>query len=200
MPSQARPQSPPSNATGQPPIATEAQSSDSGEADAPAFGDAAAAADLQAEIAMLRAKSGELADQYLRAKADAENARRRADDEVSKARKFAVEAFAESMLPVLDSLEAGLAIKNATVQQIQDGTNGTLQQLKAALERNKVLPVDPKPGEKFDPNQHHAIGVTPAAPGQPAMAPNSVVTVLQKGYTIAERVLRPALVMVSAPS
>ncbi len=149
---------------------------------------------------MLRAKSGELADQYLRAKADAENARRRADDEVSKARKFAVEAFAESMLPVLDSLEAGLAIKNATVQQIQDGTNGTLQQLKAALERNKVLPVDPKPGEKFDPNQHHAIGVAPAAPGQPAMAPNSVVTVLQKGYTIAERVLRPALVMVSAPS
>ena len=185
---------------GQPPIAAGAQPSDSGEADVPGFGDAANAADLQAEIAMLKAKSGDLADQYLRAKADAENARRRADDEVSKARKFAVEAFAESMLPVLDSLEAGLAIKNATVQQIQDGMNGTLQQLKAALERNKVLPVDPKSGEKFDPNQHHAIGVAPAVPGQPAMAPNSVVTVLQKGYTIAERVLRPALVMVSAPS
>ncbi|MEO5596848.1 MAG: nucleotide exchange factor GrpE, partial [Lysobacteraceae bacterium] len=150
-PVQARTQAPPSNATGQPLMAG-AQPSDFGEVDAPAFGDVAAAADLQAEIAMLRAKSGELADQYLRAKADAENARRRADDEVSKARKFAVEAFAESMLPVLDSLEAGLAIKNATVQQIQDGTNGTLQQLKAALERNKVLPVDPKPGEKFDPN------------------------------------------------
>ncbi len=163
-------------------------------------GSDASTAQLQAELATLKAKSGELADQYLRAKAEAENARRRADDEVAKARKFAVESFAESMLPVLDSLEAGLAIHEATVQQIRDGSQGTLQQLKAALERNKVLPIDPKPGEKFDPNQHHAISVAPFAPGQPAMAPNSVVAVLQKGYTIAERVLRPALVTVSAPS
>lgn len=158
-----------------------------------------AVAALQAELATLKAKSGELADQYLRAKADAENARRRADDEVTKARKFAVEAFAESLLPVLDSLEAGLAIKEATVEQIHSGSQGTLQQLKSALERNKVLPIDPPPGEKFDPNRHHAISVAPLSAGQSDMAPNSVVAVLQKGYTIAERVLRPALVTVSAP-
>ncbi len=155
---------------------------------------------LQAELAALKAKTGELADQYLRAKADVENARRRADEEVTKARKFAVEAFAESLLPVLDSLEAGLAIKEATVEQIRDGSQGTLQQLKSALERNKVLPIDPSPGEKFDPNRHHAISVAAPAAGQSELSPNSVVAVLQKGYTIAERVLRPALVTVSAPS
>lgn len=163
-------------------------------------GDGATIAQLQAELATLKAKSGELADQYLRAKADVENARRRADDEVSKARKFAVEAFAESLLPVLDSLEAGLAIKEATVQQIREGSKGTLQQLSAALERNKVVPIEPKPGEKFDPDRHHAISVAAVPAGQSAVAPNSVVAVLQKGYTIADRVLRPALVTVSAPS
>ena len=168
--------------------------------DASASNGEASSVQLQAELATLKAKSGELADQYLRAKAEAENARRRADDEVAKARKFAVESFAESLLPVLDSLEAGLAINDATVQQIREGTQGTLQQLKAALERNKVLPIDPKAGEKFDPNQHHAISVAAAAPGQPAMAPNSVVAVLQKGYSIADRVLRPALVTVTASS
>ena len=157
-------------------------------------------AQVQAELAMLKAKSGELADQYLRAKADAENARRRADEEVSKARKFALESFAESLLPVLDSLEAGLAIKDATVQQIRDGSQGTLQQLRSALERNKVLAIDPAPGEKFDPNRHHAISVAAPTAGQPPQPPNSVVAVLQRGYTIAERVLRPALVTVTASS
>lgn len=154
---------------------------------------------LEAELATLKAKSGDLAEQYLRAKAEAENARRRADEEVAKARKFALEAFAESLLPVLDSLEAGLAIKEATAQQIREGSEATLRQLAAALERNKVVPIDPKPGEKFDPSRHHAISIVPAPEGAP-QEPNSVVAVLQKGYTIAERVLRPALVTVTAQS
>lgn len=148
----------------------------------------------QAELAVLQAKSADLADQFLRAKAEAENARRRAEDEISKARKFAVESFADSLLPVCDSLEAGLAIKDATPQQIREGAEATLRQLKSALERNKVLEINPGPGSKFDPHQHQAISMVPAE-----QEANTVVSVLQKGYLIAERVLRPALVTVSAP-
>jgi molecular chaperone GrpE len=155
--------------------------------------DALAAA--QGELAALQAKNAELSDQYLRAQADVQNARRRADDEITKARKFAVEAFAESLLPVTDSLEAGLAIKDATPEQIREGAEATLRQLKSALERNKVIEVAPAPGAKFDPHQHQAISVVPA----PEQEPNTVVSVLQKGYTINDRVLRPALVTVSAP-
>ena len=148
----------------------------------------------QAEVATLQAKNTELADSYLRAKAETENARRRADDEVSKARKYALESFAESLLPVADSLEAGLSIKDATPDQIKEGAEATLKQLKSALERNKVIAIDPAPGAKFDPHQHQAISMVPAE-----QEANTVVSVLQKGYLIAERVLRPALVTVSAP-
>jgi len=148
----------------------------------------------QAEVATLTAKNTELADSYLRAKAEAENARRRADDEISKARKFAVESFAESLLPVADSLEAGLTIKDATPQQIREGGEATLKQLKSVLERNKVMAIDPPAGTKFDPHQHQAISMVPSK-----QEANTVVDVLQKGYLIAERVLRPALVTVSAP-
>lgn len=148
----------------------------------------------QADLAVLQAKSAELADQYLRAKADAENARRRAEDEITKARKFAVEGFAESLLPVADSLEAGLAIKDASAAQINEGAQATLRQLIAALERNKVIAINPEAGAKFDPHHHQAISVVPAE-----QEANTVVTVLQKGYLIAERVLRPALVTVAAP-
>ena len=149
---------------------------------------------LTAELAELKAKSADLADQFLRAKADTENARRRADDEVAKARKFGIESFAESLLPVADSLDAALAIKEATPQQLREGADATLRQLTSALERNKVLAINPAAGTKFDPHQHQAISVVPA--DQEA---NTVVAVLQKGYVIAERVLRPALVTVTAP-
>ena len=148
----------------------------------------------QAELAILQAKNADLADQYLRGQAEVQNARRRADEEISKARKFAVESFADSLLPVCDSLEAGLAIKDATPEQIREGAEATLRQLKSALERNKVLEINPAAGAKFDPHQHQAISMVPA--DQEA---NTVVTVLQKGYLIADRVLRPALVTVSAP-
>lgn len=148
---------------------------------------------LRTEHQTVQARHGELTEQVLRAQAEVQNTRRRAEDEVSKARKFAIESFAESLLPVTDSLEAGLAIRDATPEQIREGAEATLRQLKSALERNKVIEINPAAGSRFDPHQHQAISVVPA-PGQ---EPNTVVTVLQKGYSIAERVLRPALVTVS---
>ena len=149
---------------------------------------------LTAELAELKTKSADLADQFLRAKADTENARRRADDEVSKARKFSIEGFAESLLAVADSLDAALAIPEATAQQLREGTDATLRQLLAAFERNKLLTINPSAGEKFDPHFHQAISVVPAA-----QEANTVVMVLQKGYLISDRVLRPALVTVAGP-
>ena len=149
---------------------------------------------VQADLTELQAKSADLADQFLRAKAEADNARRRAEEEITKARKFAVEGFAESLLPVADSLEAGLIIKDATPEQIREGAQATLRQLLAALERNKVIAINPAAGAKFDPHQHQAISVVPSE-----LEANTVVMVLQKGYSIAERVLRPALVTVAAP-
>ena len=150
--------------------------------------------DLAAQLAELQAKNAELADLYLRAQADVQNARRRAEDEIAKSRKFAIEGFAESLLPVIDSLEAGLAIPNATIEQIREGSEATLRQLRSALERHKVIEIHPAAGTKFDPAQHQAISMVPAE-----QEANTVVTVLQKGFLIAERVLRPALVTVAAP-
>ena len=154
----------------------------------------AGAVSAEQRLAELEAKHQEVADAYLRAKAEAENTRRRAEEEVSKARRFAVEGFAESLLPVRDSLEAAIAIHNATPEQLLEGVHATLRQLAQALERNKVVAISPPAGTKFDPHQHQAISVVPA--DQEA---NTVVAVLQKGYLIAERVLRPALVTVAAP-
>ena len=153
----------------------------------------AANADALARLQELEAKHGELSDAFLRAKAEAENARRRADEEVAKARKYAVEAFADSLLPVKDSLEAAIALPDAKPEQMLEGVHATLRQLVSALERNKVAEINPSAGTKFDPHQHQAISVVPAA-----QEPNTVVAVLQKGYLIADRVLRPALVTVAA--
>jgi len=154
----------------------------------------AAPATLESQLAELQARHTEVSDAYLRAKAEAENTRRRADEDIAKARKFAVEAFAESLLPVVDSLQAAIAIPDAKTETVLEGVHATLRQLTSALERNKVVAIAPPPGTKFDPHQHQAISVVPAE--QDA---NTVVTVLQKGYLIAERVLRPALVTVAAP-
>jgi len=147
----------------------------------------------EARLQELEAKHAEVSDAYLRAKAEAENTRRRAEDEIAKARKYAVEGFADSLLPVKDSLEAAIARPDATPEQMLEGVHATLRQLVSALERNKVAEINPAAGAKFDPHQHQAISVVPAA-----QEPNTVVTVLQKGYLIADRVLRPALVTVAA--
>ncbi len=146
------------------------------------------------KLADLEARLAEMSDAYLRAKAEVENVRRRSEEEMSKARKFAVEGFAEAMLPVMDSMEAAIARPDASVEQVLEGVHATRRQLAAALERNKVLEINPATGAKFDPHQHQAISMVPA--DQEA---NTVVAVLQKGYSIAERVLRPALVTVAAP-
>ena len=148
---------------------------------------------LHAQLAELQARLTEASDGWLRAKAEAENTRRRAEEEVSKARKFAVEGFADSLLPVKDSLEAAVAMPEAKVEQVLEGVHATLRQLTAALERNKVLVIAPPAGTKFDPHQHQAISVVPAD-----VEAGTVVNVLQKGYLIADRVLRPALVTVAA--
>ena len=149
---------------------------------------------VEARLAEVEARQAEMADAYLRAKADAENTRRRSEDEIAKARKFAVEGFADSLLPVKDSLEAALALPNATPDQMLEGVHATLRLLSAALERNKVAEINPPVAARFDPHLHQAISVVPAE-----QEANTVVMVLQKGYLIADRVLRPALVTVSAP-
>ena len=153
-----------------------------------------APADLAVQLAELQARHAEVSDAYLRAKAEAENTRRRAEEEMSKARKFAIESFAESLLPVRDSLEAAIAIQSATPEQLLEGVHATLRQLTQALERNKVVAIAPPAGTRFDPHHHQAISMVPAE-----QEANTVVSVLQKGYLIADRVLRPALVTVAAP-
>lgn len=130
-------------------------------------------------------------DAWLRAKAETENVRRRAQEDIAKASKFAVERFAGELLAVKDSLEAALAAETPSVQSLKSGTELTLKQLVAAFEKAKVTELNPI-GEKFDPHFHQAISMV-----ESEQEPNTVVTVLQKGYLIADRVLRPALVMVA---
>ena len=149
--------------------------------------------DPAAELAELKAKHTEMADAYLRAKAEVENIRRRSEEELAKARKFAVEGFADSLLPVRDSLDAAIANPDAPAEKVLEGVHATLRQLDAAMARHKVLPIDPPVGTKFDPHQHQAISMVPSE-----QEAGTVVSVLQKGYAIADRVLRPAMVMVAA--
>jgi molecular chaperone GrpE len=130
-------------------------------------------------------------DAWLRAKAETENMRRRAADDVDKARKFAVENFANELLAVKDSLEAALAVESPSVENLKDGVELTLKQLAAAFGKFSLNDINPM-GEKFDPHQHQAIQMVES--DQPA---NTVVTVLQKGYRLHDRTLRPALVMVA---
>ena len=151
-----------------------------------------ALAQMQGELAALEAKNAELADQYLRAQADVLNARKRADDEISKARKFAVEAFAESLLPVTDSLEAGLAVQGDTAARLREGMELTLRQLLKVAGDNGLVAINPA-GEPFNPEHHQAMSMVPA----PGVAPNHVVQVYQKGWLLNERLLRPALVVVA---
>ena len=150
-------------------------------------------AQLQAELVTAQSQLAEQRDQVLRAHAEMENVRRRAQDEVSKARKFGIESFAESMVPVKDSLEAALALTEQTAENMRDGIEMTLKQLVSGFERNHLKEIAPAAGTKFDPHQHQAIASVPAE-----QESNTVILTLQKGYLIADRVLRPALVTVAA--
>lgn len=164
--------------------ATPAADADTGAADAQS--------ELAAQLAEAQAKLAEMQDAFLRAKADAENIRRRAQEDISKAHKFAVESFAESLLPVKDSLEMALKIETPSIESLKEGVDMTLKQLSSAFEKNRLLEVNPQQGEKLDPMKHQAISMVPAQ-----QEANTIVTVLQKGYLISDRLLRPALVTVS---
>jgi molecular chaperone GrpE len=146
---------------------------------------------IEEQFQALELKAAEHYDAWLRAKAEGENIRRRAQEDISKAHKFAVEKFAGELLAVKDSLEAALAVPEQTVESFKSGVELTLKQLVAAFEKNALIEVNPV-GEKFDPHKHQAIGMVDSE-----QEANTVVTVLQKGYLIAERTLRPALVMVA---
>jgi molecular chaperone GrpE len=146
---------------------------------------------LEEALRQAELKAAEHHDAWLRAKAETENMRRRAQEDIAKASKFAAEKFATAMLPVKDSLEAALAVENQTVDKIREGVELTLRQLTSAFEGAKLTEENPL-GQKFDPNKHQAISMVEAD-----AEPNTVVTVLQKGYLLNERVIRPAMVMVA---
>ena len=148
---------------------------------------------LEEMIRTAELKAEEHHDAWLRAKAETENVRRRAQEDIAKASKFAVERFARELLAVKDSLEAALAAEAPSVESMRSGTELTLKQLIAAFEKSNLTEVNPQ-GEKFDPHFHQAISMIDAE-----QEANTVVNVLQKGYLIADRVLRPALVVVAKP-
>ena len=144
---------------------------------------------LEEHMSATEAKLAETHDAFMRAKAEAENIRRRAQEDVSKAHKFAIESFAEAMVPVRDSLEMALKVESPTVESLKEGVEMTLKQLSSAFERNRLVEIMPAVGEKLDPMKHQAVAVVPAE-----QEANTVVNVLQKGYMIADRLLRPAIV------
>jgi molecular chaperone GrpE len=157
----------------------------------PAPPEAATGLDDQLRAAELRA--AEHHDAWLRAKAEAENIRKRAQEDVAKAHKFGIERFATDLLAVRDSLEAALAAENATAENLRNGVELTLRQLEAVCERHQLREINPA-GEKFDPHRHQAISMLPSE-----KEPNTVINVLQKGYALNDRVIRPALVTVAKP-
>lgn len=168
------------------------QAPETGAAAEPVTPEAADTPTLEQKLADAEAKAAEMHDAFLRAKADAENTRRRAQEDIARAHKFAIESFAEAMVPVKDSLEMALKVETPSVDSLKEGVEMTLKQLASAFEKNRLLEINPQAGEKLDPMKHQAISMVPA--DQEA---NTVVIVLQKGYMIAERLLRPALVTVS---
>jgi molecular chaperone GrpE len=148
---------------------------------------------LEELLAESQAKLAEMQDAYLRARADGENIRRRAQEDISKAHKFAIESFAGSMVAVKDSLEMALKVETPSIESLKEGVELTLKQLSSAFEKNRVIEIEPVQGEALDPMKHQAVTTVPA--DQEA---NTIVSVLQKGYMIADRLLRPAIVTVAA--
>lgn len=148
---------------------------------------------LEEQLRIAEQKAAEHHDAWLRAKAETDNVRRRAQEDISKAHKFASEKFAGELLAVKDSLEAALANENQSAENLRNGVELTLRQLCTAFEKASLVELNPL-GEKFDPHRHQAIGQLDAPEG---VETNQVLQVLQKGYALNDRVLRPALVMVS---
>ena len=146
---------------------------------------------LEARLQQAELKAQEHHDAWLRAKAEGENIRKRAQEDVTKAHKYAIESFASELLPVKDSLEATLAAESASLDVLKSGVELTLKQLETVFEKSKLKEINPV-GEKFDPHRHQAISMLPSDKD-----PNTVINVLQKGYLLNDRVVRPALVTVA---
>ncbi len=163
------------------------------EADRPEAGIDRRIAELEAKLSAAFADAEKLREDWLRAKAETENVRRRGEDDVAKAHRFGVEGFAGSLLAVKDSLDAALVVENSSVESFKEGVELTARQLDAVFEKFGIRPIIPE-GGKFDPHYHQAISQIPSD-----QEPNTVVSVLQKGYLLHDRVLRPALVTVAAP-
>ncbi len=152
-------------------------------------------AELEAELAAARAKAEENWNLALRAKAEAENTKRRAEIDVANAHKYALEKFLEGLLPVIDSIELGLQAvsgEDADIAKFREGSELTLKLMKAVLERHNIEQIDPQ-GEKFDPVCHQAMSMQESHEAEP----NTVLKVMQKGYRLNDRVIRPAMVIVS---
>jgi molecular chaperone GrpE len=171
---------------GQPPI---------GDAESPQAGPESRVAELEAKLAEALAEAEKLRDEWLRARADIENVRRRSQEDVSKAHRFGIEGIASALLSVKDSLDAALTVENTSIESFKEGVEITARQLDGVFEKFSVKAINPL-GEKFDPHRHQAISQVDAADAEP----NTVVNVLQKGYLLHDRVLRPALVVVSKAS
>ena len=150
-------------------------------------------AELEAKLAAAQEEAEKLRNEWLRAKADTENVRRRGAEDVSKAHKYGIEGFAGALLAVKDSLDAAMTVENTSIESFKEGVELTARQLDTVFEKFAIKVINPQ-GEKFDPHKHQAISQV-----ESDQEPNTVVTVLQKGYLIHDRVLRPALVMVAKP-
>ena len=150
---------------------------------------------VEQQLAEALAKVEQQRETTMRALADADNARKRAQADVASAHKYALERFAENLLPVMDSLEAALANEKASPEALREGVELTLRQLTSALEKGRITAINPVAGERFDPNRHQAMAAVEAQ-----AEPNTIVAVMQKGYSLHERVLRPALVTVAKAS
>jgi molecular chaperone GrpE len=162
------------------------------DADHPEAGGDARIAELEAKLAAALADAEKLREEWLRAKAETDNVRRRGQEDVAKTHRFGIEAFASALLAVKDSLDAALNVENVSVESFKEGVELTARQLDSVFDKFAVKAVTPE-GEKFDPHRHQAISQVPSD-----AEPGTVVAVLQKGYLLHDRVLRPALVTVAA--
>jgi molecular chaperone GrpE len=148
-------------------------------------------ADIERKLATALAEAEKLREDWLRAKADTENVRRRATEDVAKAHRFGIEGFASALLAVKDSLDAALVVENTSIESFKEGVEITARQLENVFDKFAIKVINPA-GEKFDPHRHQAISQV-----ESAQEANTVVAVLQKGYLLHDRVLRPALVTVA---
>ena len=147
---------------------------------------------LEDLLAEAESRLQEQKDAWLRALADAENARKRAQADIANAHKYGVERIAEALVPVMDSLQAALADESSDPAALRGGVEITAKQLQAAFDKTGVAEINPAPGEKFDPHYHQAMSAV-----EVDAAPNTVVQVMQKGYRLNDRLIRPALVVVA---